>query len=426
MKKEIIFLITLLLLLTTNKALAMKQVFVNGSPNDLNSATVEYNGVSFSGFGAGLSWNATENNRTSVMPANGTLRNLIVELTGSPGAGNSYAFVLMVNNSPSALTTTISDAETSDSDQANDVSVSAGDVVSIRVTPSSTPTVRDAKWSLEFEGDTANESVLMGIASPFTSSITYFHPNVRGEASNTEAGQRLLVPLDGTIKALYINLSATPGTGNQYTYAIFKNGSQEASSVVTLSDAETADNVTGLNIDIAPGDSFSIEVIPTSIPTANTTKVGVVISADTDGESIIGGTTNNDLNISTTEYNHFTGSDSVAWTATEANTVSSAGVTGFTLKNFRVELIGGSPGSGGDAYQFAIRKDSGAGNSTCTITNAETTCTDGVNTDDFVSGNDLSIENNPAVTPTARDARWSAIQNIAAAPAARRSWHTTP
>lgn len=393
----------------------MKQVFVNGSIDNLNNASVEYNGISFSGFGSGLIWFGVENVLQQVVPANGTIRNLIVELSGSPGAGNSYAFVLMVNGNPSTLTTTISDAETSDSDQANDVAISAGDVVSLRVTPDSTPTVRTAKWSLEFEGDSANESILMGVTAPSTFETRYTTPNTRVTATPTETEARLLSPLNGTITALYVNLNAFPGAGNQYTFAIFKNGSQEASSVVTLSDAERADNVTGLTIDIAPGDSFSIEVIPTSSPNPNTAKVGVLIESDIDGESIIGGTSTNDLNTSTTEYNHFIGSNSVAWTNTEANVLSLAGITGFTLKNFRVELIGGAPGAGGDAYQFTIRKDSGAGNSTCTITNAETTCTDGVNTDDFVSGNDLSIECNPAVTPTARDARWSAIQFIGVA-----------
>ncbi len=155
----------------------MKQVFVNGSINDLNASSVEYNGVSFSGLGTGLTWSGTESFRYAVVPTDGTFRNLIVELSGTPGAGNSYAFVLMVNGSPSTLTTTISDSETSDSDQANDVAVSAGDIVSIRVTPTSTPTVQTAKWSFEFEGDTANESIIMGNFSPQTNAIRYGNPS---------------------------------------------------------------------------------------------------------------------------------------------------------------------------------------------------------------------------------------------------------
>lgn len=423
MKKILLISLFLFLFWGISEVNATKQVFVNGSNNALNTAnTTEYNGVSHSGSGSARTWSGTEHQRSQIMPANGTLRNLVVEINNEPGVGNTWVFTLRKDETTDTLLTcTISSGQTSCDDQDNDITVTAGDIYSLKVVSVSTPNAATASgWSIEFEGDTTSQNVLMGVqSSPLVSADSYALPNVQDSDSATEADNTLLVPLDGTINALYVEISTAAGVGNTWVVSIFKNGSIEASSSVTISgDSETADNVTGLSIDIAPGDTLSIQAAPASTPSATSMRYSMLITSDTDGESIVGSRSSDTLNVNSNDYNHFTGSGSVAWqtSAGENLVVALAGITSFTLKNFRVE-ISGAPGAGNN-YLFTVRKDSAAGNSNCTISNPGTTCIDSINTDDFVSGNNLTIESNPFSAPTTRTAKWSIIQFIEpAAPA---------
>jgi putative component of membrane protein insertase Oxa1/YidC/SpoIIIJ protein YidD len=76
-----------------------------------------------------------------------TLKNLYVKLNASPGAGKSYKFTVYNGANPTGLTVTISDAATT-GNVSSDVSVTDGDLLSMEVVPTSTPTVRFASWGI--------------------------------------------------------------------------------------------------------------------------------------------------------------------------------------------------------------------------------------------------------------------------------------
>ena len=179
----------------------MEQVILGGTSNSLNDTDTEYNNLT----GQGGPWAVTEFAVAKLVSTGGKIKGLRVKLDGTPGAGKSYAFTLMVGGSPTALTLTISDAETSGND-ANEVTVSAGQTVSLRCIPSGTPTVREATWTTIFQGDTVKESLILGGQGSFAVNTTSDrYEQVMGHGAfptATEDDFRQVVPTDGTIKNL--------------------------------------------------------------------------------------------------------------------------------------------------------------------------------------------------------------------------------
>jgi hypothetical protein len=113
--------------------------------DDLNNAATEYNSI---GGGGSVNWNATEAQLQQLAGVAFSAKNLYIALTGSPGGGKSYAFMLRQDSDVTALTCTVADANTTASDTTHTVLINSGGNLDLRVVPSGTPTVRDAKWSM--------------------------------------------------------------------------------------------------------------------------------------------------------------------------------------------------------------------------------------------------------------------------------------
>jgi hypothetical protein len=84
------------------------------------------------------------------MPAAGTISNLRVRLSGAPGAGTSYTFLVRKNGVDTAVTCTVSGTATECSDLANSIAFSAGDLISVRSEPTSNPAARTMRWTATF------------------------------------------------------------------------------------------------------------------------------------------------------------------------------------------------------------------------------------------------------------------------------------
>jgi hypothetical protein len=113
--------------------------------NKLSKNAVNYVAV----FNAGVS--DVESANMQFMPVAGLVSKFYVILDGSPGTGKSYTFVVRKNGSTStSVTCTISDAATTGSDLTHSVSFTAGDYISIMVTPASNPTAVAMGWTAEF------------------------------------------------------------------------------------------------------------------------------------------------------------------------------------------------------------------------------------------------------------------------------------
>lgn len=261
----------------------MRQIFVGGNGADaLNNAATEY--TTIYGRGSTITWSATSTLSTLIAEA-GTFRNFKVKLSAAPGAGTSWTFTVMKNGSATSLQVVISGAsDTEGLDSANEVSFAVGDRIALRAAGTNTPAnVFATGWSLEFEATAAQRFIMsseynVGFTVDGTRKYSGFHGlDTFNTASETGLRNQTLVPLDGTIRSLYIRLGSSPGSGKSCTFSIYKNGAEEASSQVTIANSATTGNVTGLSIDIAPGDQIMLSVINPGTSFAISAKWGISI-----------------------------------------------------------------------------------------------------------------------------------------------------
>jgi hypothetical protein len=396
----------------------MNQVIFGGYADALNSGATEYNCVS-----GGYIWTGTLANRGQLVTTSGKIKSLYVELSAAPGAGagDGYDFYLMVNGVESALHCHIVQPATSGSDLVNEVDVAAGDSIVIEAkaisTPSATPT---AQWSMMFSGTTANESLLLGETAAVNTGTVYGKFNIStGSTSTTEADVYQVIPTDGTIKNLYIGLSADPGTSpDAYRFTLRKNGASTTLTCTITANAVTGNNVAN-SVAVVAGDYIDIMVEPLDSPSETNIFVylGATFVSTIDGESLILGGLSDDLSNSAVEYSSIDpGHPSVSvWTATEANVQTLGQVC--TLKKLYVRLSGNPYNNdhSADTYTFTVRNNAAtpANSLVALVTSDATTANDTTNSVVVAAGDNLALMCTPASTPTVRDAYWGLVCYIA-------------
>ena len=344
----------------------------------------------------------------AIIPSAGTIKKLRVELSAAPGAGKSYTFNLYKNGSAvGTLSAAIADAATSNEDSGS-FSVSAGDRFGMQVVAVGTPDLVIARWTVIYEGDTANESVLLCHNGRTETGSTTYHRVMGGLRSlAAENDVRMVCPAAGTIKNLYVRLSADPGTApDAYRFTLRKGGASQTLTVTITAD-NTTGNDTGNSFAVVAGDILTLMCEPLNIPGAQAYfSAGMTFVATTDGESVIMGGTENDLSNSATKYNLLCGDG--FWNATEINRYQLAQAS--TLKDFYV-LLSGSPGAGKN-YVFTIRDSGGSTSTVATIADAATTGNKTDNDHALIDGDEVGLMVVPSGTPTVRDAYWGIVSFI--------------
>ena len=393
----------------------MEQVIIGGFYNALNVTATEYNFI----MGGGV-WSATVDGRAQTVSTPGKLKNLRVELDGVPGTG-TYTFALRraVGTGAwanTALTCTVGAGDTMASDVSNEVSVAAGDVIVLECNPDNPDNARNARWTIMFEGDNANESLLLLGSTAFAAS-DLFYPAMGVHYNTNEDNVRQVCPTSGVIKNLYVQLRADPGdTGvDGFTFTLRVNGADGLDGGNPLQVTVMADNRTGNDttheITVAAGDILTISHVRVDTPIATNVAIGMTFVADTNGESLIMGGTADDLSSSITEYMFFTSRAAIdTWTATEAQRYQLAQTC--TLKKLYV-LLNGSPGAGNN-YTFTVRLEgaSPGGGLVVAIANAATTGNDTSNEIAVSDGETVNMMVVPIDTPTVRDAYWGLVSFI--------------
>lgn len=341
-----------------------------------------------------FSWQSSETRVQTPMPTGGTIKELCINLSAAPGAGTSYTFTLRKNGIATSLTVTISDTNTQGSDLVNTVSFNAGDEVDIEVVPSGTPTARKATWSIIFSGSTAKESVFLGGGQLAQSSAEKFAPHGYGtdEGASTEFGRQLLITTPGTLKSLYIRLSASPGAGKSRVFTVYKNG-VSAGLTCTISDTATSANDTTNTVSVVAGDVILIENNPSGSPTNAYCQSGLVFEATTDTEFIIAGSSLGALPTSTEYAQLSAGEINFNATRTSVAQVSRA----MTVKSIYVAL-NTSPGAGNS---YVLTLDNGGTPTSLTTTLSDSETADNFSTDITVNALDiLSTQVTSSGTPT--------------------------
>ena len=99
-------------------------------------------------FNTGVS--SVESGSQQFMPVAGTVSRFYIILNISPGSGKSFTFIVRKNGAATPVTCTISGTATTGSDLTNSVSFTAGDRISIMVTPAGNPTATVMLWTAKF------------------------------------------------------------------------------------------------------------------------------------------------------------------------------------------------------------------------------------------------------------------------------------
>ncbi len=392
----------------------MEQVLIGGEYDLLHATGTEYAAVIGGAIGG---WGISKNSKMEMVSTGGKIKNLRVELNDTPGGGSkTYKFTLhravgtggWANTS---LTCTVGSGDTQASDMVNEVSVAAGDVILLECDPTATPTARYARWSMVFEGDNANESLLLSNGSAGTSSTQYSRP--MGDAfSLTENEVRCVCPTSGMIKNLYVLLSNDPGTSpDAYRFTLRIDGVDKALTVTVTANDRTGNN-TANEVAVSAGDILTVKSEPLNTPSNDAdVAIGMTFVADTNGESIIlGGSTDAVYSLGA-QYNYLSGGFSPTWTSSESQRYQSS--QACTLKKLYI-LLSGAPGSGGDAYTFIIRRNgtSPASGLEVAITDAATTGNDTVNTVTVAEDDNLDIRVEASNSPSEPDAYWGLVSFI--------------
>ncbi len=387
----------------------MEQVIFGGRHTPLDPTTTKYNTL----VGSDLDWQSSETFARVVVSSDGKIKNLRVKLTGSPGIGKEYVFTLMVNGAPSALTLTISDAETSDADTTHEVDVSPGDTVSLECNPDGTPTVRDATWTSMFEGDTAKESLVLGKGKPSSFATSYIPLGVL-DTTGTATSVQVPCPTSGKLKNFYVSLSAAPGGGKSLIFTLLVNGI-ESTLTVTIADTNTTGNDVAHEVDVSVGDRLIIKCVSDTF-TPIRDGHGFTFLADIDGESLMLNSSNVSLSTADTQYNNLQGAVNTPWDITESEHYQLG--QACSLKKLYV-LLDTAPGDD-KSYTFTLRKPNPGngmmdGNLTVTITGAAvTTGNDTVNEDAIADDDYVDLECTPAGTPAVAKASWGLVCFIGA------------
>lgn len=389
-----------------------------------NTTALNQSAARFTSPGHSRIWSSDEVDGRHPWSCTGTLRNLLIRLSAAPGTGVSATYTLRINGVDTALSVTISGTNTEGSDQADDIAVTAGDLISLRRTTSGgTPTTTEHWGSIEFEGATGESGY--GVACNIVNSDTLANYNgvftgLTQYQTAITSQMRSLVAAAGAITRYDIKVNSNPGIGGSgrgYIFALYKNGVKQDGSGGTVdtrvSVLET--NTVGsasFNLSVSPGDTVYQECTPTGAPAPNAVRVawGVKFTATTDGESQFCGSNLGNPDVTLTEYQAL--SSAVAWD-TEASTEGIGGITSFGLKGFQM-ILQNAPG-GGKSRTFTLRRNQAtpANTPNIAISGVGTTGSDLVNSIAIEFGDEYAVQAVPSGSPADSSALWSFIQDLA-------------
>ena len=365
----------------------------NGGPS---ATTVEYIRINSTYLS---SWTGTENFRSTVVGSAFTLSTFYIQVDVAPGAGKSYTFTVLKNGAATSLEAIISDSATSATDNVNSVVFAAGDTLSLRSTPSGTPTVpSQVAWNYLVTAPNLTAPLLTSSGSPSSSATSYSaitggHAQTAGW-NTTESSVQIIAPTSGTISNFYARVSTAPSNTRSWQFTIMKNGVASALDL-TIANTNTTNSNTSGSVSVAAGDMLSIRAIPTGTPTSPIgTSFGLMFTPTTPGESFFG--YGSATAPAATTYENVLGAGNNAWVANEANRLMVLGP--YTLKKIIVGLVT-APGAG-TSRTIAIRKAGVTTALAVTIADANTT---GTTTADvtYTQGETITLASTVSGSPAA-------------------------
>ena len=322
-------------------------------------------------------WNADTTLRDIVVTESCSISQLNVQVATAPGAGSptkSRTYTLYKNGSPTALTTTISATAVTNSDSTNRVPCVAGDRISLRITTANTPaTAGDEYWNMLVSANNAMVLAANGTNLVITSdAVRYFNPNggyVETYAT-VETDFQIIVPTSGTLKNLYINLSAAPGaaaSAKSYAFALMLNGVATALTATVLETVTTA-NDTSNTVAVSAGDVISMRVTTSAVsPTTSQPTVSMSFAPTVLGQSFFGfGNAQGTGSTTVTRYEQTLSVGlNAAWNVTESLKYMMIGAYLMTKIYAKVTT---DPGGAGKTWTITLRNNAATTGLTVALT----------------------------------------------------------
>ena len=368
--------------------------------NGLDVAATNY--LPITGQMTSSSDSTTEAEVQSVISEAGTLKRMVITLSAAPGTDNSYAFKIYKNGVGTALTVTISGTSTTGTIAA-DVTVAAGDRLSIEYIPTSTPTTSNADIWIEFQPTTANNFTYpCGFGVTQISAAPQHCGLLSGSAASGAPGTdseatRSVSPIAGTITKFYVKVATAPGAGKSWTFEILVNGVEDATAEVIIGETDTAVNVTDLAIAVAAGDYLTFQLkTETGVATATRAmSAAVTFVPTTPGQFAICTQADSGGTSTVAAFYGFYGKADVSVDYNGTETAVQRTVPTKLRAKALYARITTAPGASGDTYTFRSRVGAGNGNISFTIVDAATTG-GAAGTDNYNAGNLIDI----GITPS--------------------------
>ena len=376
------------------------QMLVGGATATLNSASAAYAPICG---GRRLSW-ATENFRSQLAAFACTMGNLQVVLSGTPGVGKSYTFVVRQNSADTAISVAITGTATGGSDVVNTIQVVAGDALTLEETPASSPAPLIAQWSTTAEFGTPNRTILPCSGTTTNAASNPIYAPIQGLefAITTTYGVSTIISGSGFLSDLYADTLTAPGViAGGFEFAVFVNNVITALTTTVTGLLQTKNQNTDDTVSVKPGDFAYVRVATIgTVTTYDRAILGLVFRPDTDGEYLVcvnGGLAN--MSNSTTSRN-FICAGVGAW-ATVAINSRNVPVQNARLKRMDA-LLSADPGAGANEYKFTVEHNSG-------LTGLTFSIVDGVvgtvsSNLDVTTGQVLDVRSDPLSSPTASNA----------------------
>ncbi len=356
------------------------------------------------------------------MPIAGTFSNLTFSLFSALTSG-SYSLTLVKNGTLTANTCTISSGQQSCTDTTHPISVVAGDLMSLEMTPTSTPLPLQAGGtfaSIQFDGTTAGESFISSAFRLPSTAVTQYGPlgYIDPSTETVETAASIVFPTSGTIDLLRVTTANPPGATKGWAFSLRQGTtiSNEATTSLTctISGSGTPAHCEDLTdtVTVSAGDILSMVALGVTTPLAGqSATVAVRFKPTVDGESVM---------LSSWRANLSTGPVSFTFPAgygsnIQSEATTSANVsTGFTWEKLYTAFDTAPGGTASRTHAARLNKSSQT--LTCAVTGAATTCNDTTHTVAITAGgtNLIDFSSTPANTPAASlNIRISAVAFIA-------------
>ena len=377
-------------LLMTSSSVASTQILMGGNVGNSSTSASVY--MTLMGGPLG-SWTATEVNAQFVISTAGTFRNLYIEVSAAPGGSTSYVFTVRLNGVGTALTCTVSGSNTSCNDTSNNFAVVAGDEVTLESSPAGgTPTATAPQWSVRFDSTTSSYSLLGSSTNTGNHTNGQFMPVVSMEPGDlTETDVDIIVPTAGTLRNLYVELTAAPGGSDSRGYTLRVN---EASTGLTASasGASTTGNNTSNTVAVVAGDRINYIAVVVGAPTAARARIGMTFDADTAGEFIFGLATDNALTgTGTTEYLEMVAGDDNILTTAASQLAQSMTVKAIYI---RTSVVAGA----GNTVDYTLENNGSTTALTCQMAGGSAVTCNGATDITIANADNLTVKCVPSAS----------------------------